>query len=53
MIGRSKPKNMQTCMEVSIPLWDDWKRIPAVSLFGYYLVSIPLWDDWKRLKRYE
>jgi len=48
MIGRVNSFHLISySSEVSIPLWDDWKK----SLDDYNrwseVVSIPLWDDWK------
>ena len=34
-------------MNVSIPLWDDWKRYDPDAVTFANGVSIPLWDDWK------
>jgi len=34
-------------IEVSIPLWDDWKHLLVNANHKTAKVSIPLWDDWK------
>ena len=42
----SEPPN-PWILDVSIPLWDDWKTERANLITTCFGVSIPLWDDWK------